>query len=304
MNRKDLTFRVFVSSTFGDLVVERNALQERVFPALRKFCRERGARFQAIDLRWGVSGEAALDQQTMNICFEELARCQEMSPRPNFIILLGERYGWRPLPSRIPADEFEAILDKVPEAEKPLLCTGTAVAAYAHGSLAQRVGWYRKDLNAAPPEYVLQARTLATLPGAADDERRRAAEAEESDWYGIEARMRQSILNAIDSLRWGPDDPRRAAYEHSATHQEIEHGALDPRVDAASQVFAYFRSITGAPADGAAMPREHPKRRTLEPIEEAIRRDIQFIDRHPTTLFQCMWGLCWWYDRYNQGVWR
>ncbi len=46
----------------------------------------------------------------------------------------------------------------------------------------------------------------------------------------------------------------------------------------------------------AAMPREHPKHRTLELFEEAIRRDIHFIVRHPTTLFQCMWNLCWWYD--------
>ncbi|MCC6794082.1 MAG: WD40 repeat domain-containing protein, partial [Candidatus Hydrogenedentes bacterium] len=46
----------------------------------------------------------------------------------------------------------------------------------------------------------------------------------------------------------------------------------------------------------AAMPREHPKRSALELFEEAIRRDIHFIDRHPTTLFQCMWNLCWWYD--------
>src|SRR3990170_2680783 len=46
----------------------------------------------------------------------------------------------------------------------------------------------------------------------------------------------------------------------------------------------------------AAMPREHPKHRMLELLEEAIRRDIHFIARHPTTLFQCLWNTCWWYD--------
>lgn len=46
----------------------------------------------------------------------------------------------------------------------------------------------------------------------------------------------------------------------------------------------------------AAMPQEHPKHRMLELLEEAICRDIHFIDRHPTTLFQCMWNTCWWYD--------
>lgn len=109
MQRRDLTFRVFVSSTFSDLKAERNGLQQDTFPKLREYCRERGARFQAIDLRWGVSQEAALNQKAMDICFEELKRCQELSPKPNFIILLGQRYGWRPLPARIPAEVFNKI---------------------------------------------------------------------------------------------------------------------------------------------------------------------------------------------------
>ena len=87
------TFRIFVSSTFSDLKEERNALQKQVFPELRELCMQHGFRFQAIDLRWGVSEEASLDQQTMKICLDELARCQKTTPRPNFIVLLGDRYG-------------------------------------------------------------------------------------------------------------------------------------------------------------------------------------------------------------------
>lgn len=30
-----------------------------------------------------------------------------MTPKANFIVLLGDRYGWRPLPFAILADEFE-----------------------------------------------------------------------------------------------------------------------------------------------------------------------------------------------------
>ncbi|MCC6155365.1 MAG: DUF4062 domain-containing protein, partial [Candidatus Hydrogenedentes bacterium] len=37
MSRRDLTFRVFVSSTFKDLRAERNALQQHVFPKLREY---------------------------------------------------------------------------------------------------------------------------------------------------------------------------------------------------------------------------------------------------------------------------
>src|SRR5580704_5369679 len=107
------TFRVFVSSTFEDLKTERDALQLEVFPKLRKLCEENGARFQAIDLRWGVREEAALDQQTMEICLREIERCQRTGIKPNFIVLLGDRYGWRPLPSRIEASELEVVRENI-----------------------------------------------------------------------------------------------------------------------------------------------------------------------------------------------
>lgn len=38
----------------------------------------------------------------------------------------------------------------------------------------------------------------------------------------------------------------------------------------------------------AVIPQAHAKHRMLELLEEAVRRDVHFIDRHPTTLFQCM----------------
>ena len=46
----------------------------------------------------------------------------------------------------------------------------------------------------------------------------------------------------------------------------------------------------------AAMPAEDPCHCMLRLLEEAVRRDIHFVARHPTTLFQCLWNTCWWYD--------
>ena len=112
MAQANKTFRIFVSSTFTDLKEERNALQRYVFPRLRDLCMQHGCRFQAIDLRWGVSEEAGRDQQTMKICLEEIARCQKTKVRPNFIVLLGDRYGWCPLPSDIQKIEFDQIMEK------------------------------------------------------------------------------------------------------------------------------------------------------------------------------------------------
>jgi hypothetical protein len=137
-------FRVFVSSTFSDLVEERNALQRQVWPELAKLCEKAGFRFQAIDLRWGISDDAGLDQQTSRICLQELKRCQATTPRPNFVVLLGNCYCQRPLPAEIEASEFEAIEKKAAELNLP------------HRTLLP--GWYRRDENALPPVYYLRRR--------------------------------------------------------------------------------------------------------------------------------------------------
>src|SRR5215469_3034288 len=143
MNAASRTFRVFVSSTFADISAERDALHRRVFPRLRRLCESRGFRFHAVDLRWGVAEEAGIDQQTMRVCAQEIARCQATELRPNFILLLGDRYGWRPLPWSIPEDDFEA------------LSPGMSV----HDLDLMRA-WYRLDENALPrPLYLLQPRT-------------------------------------------------------------------------------------------------------------------------------------------------
>ena len=97
------TVRLFISSTFSDMGHERRVLHAEVFPRLRALCASRGARFQAVDLRWGVNESSQLDHRTMDICLGEIERCQRLSPRPNFHLLLGDRYGWEPPPARIPS---------------------------------------------------------------------------------------------------------------------------------------------------------------------------------------------------------
>jgi hypothetical protein len=65
--------------------------------------------------RGGISNEAALDQSTMRICRAEIARCQVVTPRPGFVVPLGDRHGWRPsLPDEIPAADFENLQPHLP----------------------------------------------------------------------------------------------------------------------------------------------------------------------------------------------
>ena len=46
----------------------------------------------------------------------------------------------------------------------------------------------------------------------------------------------------------------------------------------------------------ANLPPMRPTCKLVKLLEQAIRYDIQFVSRHPTTLFQCVWNSGWWYD--------
>ena len=103
-------FRLFVSSTFADFAAERDVLQRQVFPALDAYCTAKGYQFYPLDLRWGVNEEAQLDQRTTEICLNEVRAAKADYPPPNFLILIGNRYGFVPLPYAIAQDEFDGIL--------------------------------------------------------------------------------------------------------------------------------------------------------------------------------------------------
>jgi NACHT domain- and WD repeat-containing protein len=233
-------FRVFVSSTFADLAAEREALRQDVFPQLRQLCASRGAGFQAVDLRWGVSEEASLDQQAVTICLEEIARSQRRTPRPNFILLLGERYGWRPLPPRIPASELEAI--------RPHL------DPHASGLVE---AWYREDRNAVPPEHLLRPRE-----GEAEDE---------ALWSVLEREMREALASAAAAA--GLDAVARRRYGASVTEQEAYAGIFEAD-GAREHVHCFFRTLVGL-ADGdipAAFRDMGESRAELLRLKDDLRR--------------------------------
>lgn len=227
------TFRIFVSSTFSDMKEERNALQREVFPKLRDLCMKHGCRFQAIDLRWGLSNEATIDQQTVKICLEEITRCQKVTRRPNFLVLLGDRYGWRPLPYEIPAREFMEILGRVNEEEKELLL-------WDEKKLHGPNGWYRRDDNAL---YTMGDQILS---GVYVLQPRNGEFIDPELWSEEESRLRAILVRAVEELGFLPG--ARHKYLASATEQEIVHGALHSP-NAQEHVFCFFRTIRGIPKD-------------------------------------------------------
>ena len=237
------TFRVFVSSTFADLAAERDALQRRTYPRLQRLCAAHGADFQAVDLRWGISTEAGLDQQTVPLCLAEIERCQQLSPRPNFIVLLGDRYGWRPLPPTLPADDLERVLAVVDApADRDLL-----------------LHWYRRDDNAVPPHHVLQPRSL---DGADPDE-------EAAAWAQVEDRLRTVLVDAAARCELSADTTQRLGT--SITEQEVLLGALGDRAtDAPEHVFVYVRHVTGRDGSGGAASQGADDARRVADLETRL----------------------------------
>jgi hypothetical protein len=66
------TVRVFISSTFRDMHVERDHLVKVVFPRLRQWCEQRRLHLVDIDLRWGVTKEDADNGKATEICLREI----------------------------------------------------------------------------------------------------------------------------------------------------------------------------------------------------------------------------------------
>ena len=192
---RNKTFRLFISSTFSDFTGEREILQLEVFPQLEKYCSSHGYQFQAIDLRWGVMEEAQVDQKTIEICLNEVKICKHY-PHPNFLIMLGDRYGWVPLPYAIERAEFERILDY-----------------YSTDTLAKDLllEWYQLDenhiMNMRSVAYVIKARMGEYLAF--------------EKWEKIENHLRKLLQDA--SLHIG-NDINKQKYYISATEREVNEG--------------------------------------------------------------------------------
>ncbi len=264
--------RLFVSSTFSDLKQERDALQKRVFPILEQLCLRAGFQFQAIDLRWGVSTEAGLDHRTMRICFEELRRSQDVSPEPNFLILLGNRYGWRPLPEEISAEEFQALAATADQ----IIAVPNQLSA---GDVLRR--WYQLDQNALTPMYLFMPRRKP-----ASDDPDQNDYTEPNVWRGVELVLWQIINRAFPpstlpgrfaTLTASTDPlPPVVRFQASATEQEIWSGAL--RVPHAHEhVFAFFRDAEPPPGIDIPLLRDYfdVVNDQLDPVAQTAQRDLK-----------------------------
>ena len=64
--------RLFVSSTFNDMALERDYLAQFIFPRITDYCMERGIDFLPIDLRWGITREESEANEPVALFLDEI----------------------------------------------------------------------------------------------------------------------------------------------------------------------------------------------------------------------------------------
>jgi hypothetical protein len=130
----------------------------------------------------------------MDICIKEVEKVFNY-PKPNFLIMLGNRYGWIPVPTEIEDCFFEKLETVVTEDELALLHK-----------------WYQKDSNMIPAQYILQP----------IDKIVSAVSKHEEIWYKDEKDL------VLIILKYKSIFPKELYIGKSATEQEIIRGVLKP----------------------------------------------------------------------------
>ncbi len=81
--------KIFISSTFKDMHVERDMIQKIVNPAVNQELNEQGEYISFSDLRWGIDTTTdASEHRILEACFDEIDSC-----KPFFLVFIGGRYG-------------------------------------------------------------------------------------------------------------------------------------------------------------------------------------------------------------------
>ncbi|MGC0314233.1 WD40 repeat protein [Kitasatospora acidiphila] len=218
-------------------------MHDRVFPRLRSLCAEADAEFQAIDLRWGVSEGAVADQRVAEICLTEVDRCRQVTQRPNFLVLLGQRYGARPVPPLVDAALFRRLRARLTSEQAKLVDC-----------------WYAEDRNHVPAAFVLQPQ-------------RRGGHGDDTPWDSVERALSKALTAA--ALQDPAEPEALALLRTSITEQEILHGIPAGETPRHGAAFAFLRTIDGLPNDAAARPYQDVLDGQLDPEAAAAQERLR-----------------------------
>ncbi len=154
-SQNERSIRVFISSTFQDMMSEREVLIKRVFPRLRDYCSQRQVQITEIDLRWGITDEEAQQGKVIAACLNEVDKS-----RPYFIGILGDRYGWCPTAEDLA--KRQSILEDFPWLAQDI-AAGLSITdiemqyGVLRGQGAQNAFFYLKSIPPRTPEAGNQA---------------------------------------------------------------------------------------------------------------------------------------------------
>lgn len=217
--------RIYVSSIQDDSEAERAALMDTVFPKLREYAATKGVELHVVDPHWGVWDPKLDDERTVDLCKEEIDRCQRLSIGPNFVTFLNQKYGRLVAPCRILASAFDRLLKKVGDMkDKDLL-----------------MRCYKLDQNAVPAVYVLQG---SSTP---DTEREKICQILRSSWSKEEKELYLASVgeNEIEKGVFSPHSQSEGviwvhrhftniSHKDPAAHKHLDIGP-DGEIDSFSQ---------------------------------------------------------------------
>ncbi|XP_012269999.1 NACHT and WD repeat domain-containing protein 2 [Orussus abietinus] len=221
--------RIFTSSTFTDTTMERNTLMAQCYPKLKDYCREKhGLEFQVVDMRWGVRDEATDDHMTTELCMREIENCQRLSMGPNFVVFLGQKYGYRPIPTYVLSSELEMLRAELESQGMDVVVLDT---------------WYKKDSNAVPPTSVLQP-ISSILKNFNNKRVPKLQQEDQAIWWDTMTKMQKLFRKGAQSLfnagKFDKDTMHN--YFMSVTEREVINGILNVK-NTKNHCLAYVRYI-------------------------------------------------------------
>ena len=183
------------------------------------------------------------------MCMREVGLCRETSIGTSFVALVGDRYGRRPLPSKVPLEDF-AVLEQFAETDE-------------EDELLKR--WYLLDKNAVPEEWVLRGKGEA-----------------ETAWQEAEPGLRPIFERALDAAQQGLlAFPNHERYLLSVTEMELREG-----LDSGARSLLFLRTLSNLDALHPGLPKHARKYVDFVPDQPGYRdpEAVEQLERMKTTL--------------------
>ncbi|KAH9643947.1 hypothetical protein HF086_016497 [Spodoptera exigua] len=179
-------------------------------------------------MRWGVRDEATDDHMTTELCMREIKNCQRLSMGPNFVVFLGQKYGYRPIPTYVLSSELQMLKDELVAGGVDVILLDT---------------WYKKDSNAVPPVSVLQP--ISSILINFNNKRVPKLQAEDQAvWWDTLGKMQKLFRKASSQLYNAGKIDKDCMHNYfmSVTEREVINGVLNVK-NTKNHCLAYVRYI-------------------------------------------------------------